>query len=39
MLVKVYASDVTSKLVFSGPFSPGGRALAESAGAKIVNDD
>lgn len=36
-LVELYREHVDTKVVFSGPFSPGGRRLAESVGAKIIN--
>lgn len=39
LLVEIYRRHVSSHVIFSGPFSPAGRALAESVGAKIVNDE
>lgn len=37
-MLDLYRRHVARDLVLSGPFSPGGRALARAAGARIVND-
>ena len=39
LLVETYRCQVTPKVVFSGLFSPAGRAFARSIGAKMVNED
>lgn len=39
MLIALYKRYVSRRVVMSGPFTAGGRALAEKVGAKIINDE